>query len=177
MHDSNIVLNNGIPSPHINPVSLGQSVPARKPEQPAAADHRHLPHRPHRRVAAEHRQHAAIILSHGEVEVHRLQEPQLLLRSTGVHPLGAPDARRVRVRARSQPVVHHGDHAKHGAGRGVGGARDADGSRVAAADDVVEVEMEVAQLLLLLQLLGLLWCCFDKVVAIASFNIEEQEYE
>ncbi|KAK3437921.1 hypothetical protein EUGRSUZ_C02556 [Eucalyptus grandis] len=150
MEDINIVIYDGVPGLAVHRVRLCLCVPAGEPEEPAPADDGHLPHTGEHRVPAEHAQRAPVVLPLSEHVVLHHEQPNVVLRRQRVDTLGPPDLLGAHLGAFGQWVIDH-DHGPEPCGRRVGhlGLSDAHGGRVAPAHDVVEVEVEVAQLLLL----------------------------
>ncbi|KAF8035583.1 hypothetical protein BT93_C1574 [Corymbia citriodora subsp. variegata] len=150
MEDINIVLHDGVPGLAVERVRLCPCVPAGEPKGPAPADDRHLPHAGGHRVPAEHAQRAPVVLPLAEHVVLHHEQAEFVLRRQRVDPLGPPHLLGAHLGAFGQRVVDH-DHGAEPRGRRVGhlGLGDAHGGRVGPAHDVVEEEVEVAQLLLL----------------------------
>lgn len=149
MEHVDIVLHNSIPCLNIKRVSLGLTIPTCKPEKPAPAHDRHLPHGGKHRIPPQHAERAAIILPLLEHQVHHHQKPNLVLGCRGINPLGFTHELGARVGACGQRVVGHHDEPKSRGGLvGHLGLGDFHSSGLLAADNVMEVEVKVAELLL-----------------------------
>ncbi|CAN0879137.1 hypothetical protein LINGRAHAP2_LOCUS12873, partial [Linum grandiflorum] len=150
MENIDIILNNSIPSLKVKNPSLRLRIPSRKPEKPAAADHRHLPHRRHQGIPPQHTQRAPVILPFHKHKIKRHKQTHLRLRGRSINPLGPAHHLGRRLRPNSQWVVHHVCHAKACGGSVAGGGLGyRDCGRVGPVAGVVEVEVEVTELLLL----------------------------
>ncbi|CAN0879138.1 hypothetical protein LINGRAHAP2_LOCUS12873, partial [Linum grandiflorum] len=150
MENIHIILNNSIPSLDVENPSLRLRIPSRKPKKPAATDHRHLPHRRHHGVPPQHTQRAPVILPFHKYKIKRHKQAHLRLRGRPINTLGPAHHLGRRLRPNSQRVVHHGRHSKPRGGSVAGlGLGYRDHGRVGPADNVVEVEVEVTELLLL----------------------------
>ena len=120
-------------------------IPPRKPENTGAAYDRHLPLGRQHRVPAHHGQRAAAEPPLGEHEIEHHQIPLVAHIGQRVHPLSSAHHPRAQVRPHRQAIVDDQHLAKPvGVGARGGGPRHHHGRRFAAADDVVEVEVEVS---------------------------------
>lgn len=149
MEHVNVVLHDGVTSVEIQRVGLGVCVATREPERAAPANDGHLPDRIEHLVPSQQAQVASVIFPFHERQVHHHQQAQLVLGSRRVYSLGLAHELGLGVRPNGERIVHHhhGPERRLG-GVGHGGLRHPHGGGIAAADDVVEVEVEVAQLLL-----------------------------
>ncbi|KAH0452901.1 hypothetical protein IEQ34_017225 [Dendrobium chrysotoxum] len=147
MHDMDIILHDSVTVGEIKPNGPRQGIAPREAEEPAAADDGHLPHWVERRVATQYGEDAAVIHGH--------EEAQLLLGRPGVHALGPAHWLRLRVGAFGQKIVHYGYNSEERKGLAAGGRfGDWHCGGVAASDDIVEVEVEVAELFFELLFVG-----------------------
>ncbi|KAL9164868.1 hypothetical protein ABFS82_06G133500 [Erythranthe guttata] len=149
MEDIDIVLNNSNTSNlHVDLVSTCPSIPSSKSENAAATDDGHLPHGGEHRVPPQYTESATVELPLSKHIVQHHQKPQVVQIRRGVHPLRSSHNFGAYIRAKSQNVVDNLHKAESG-GRGVGdgGFGHSEGGWVAAPDNVVEVEVEVAELL------------------------------
>ena len=145
MQNVDIILNNSIQRFEVKEMSPRVHIPSREPEHAAAPDDRHLPHGREHRVPAQHAERASVEFSLQEGEIERHHEPRPAQVGRGVDPLRSPHDLGARVGAGGEGVVHqHHDAEAGGGGVGGGGLGHADGGGAAPADDVVEVEVEVA---------------------------------
>lgn len=144
--DIDVVLHTGVPRLDIKRPSPGLSVASSEAEQPTAAQDRQLPHRLEDAVPPENAQGAAVVLPGREGEVEDHQQRRLGLGGKGIDALGPAHGPRPQLWALSEGIVDH-DRGPEPGGRPLGGLGHPDRGGVGAAHDVVEVEVEVAQLL------------------------------
>ncbi|CAH9082413.1 unnamed protein product [Cuscuta epithymum] len=107
MQDVSIILDGGIASCDIRPVSLGLNVAPSEPEKPTAADDGHLPDLIEHQVPANYSEIAAIVLAFNESQIHDHQEPKLVLIRRNINPLCSSDALRARVWPDGKRVVDY----------------------------------------------------------------------
>ncbi|RDX65675.1 hypothetical protein CR513_55649, partial [Mucuna pruriens] len=144
MEHVDVVLHNSIPCLDIKRMSLGLSIPTCEPESPASSDDWHLPHGGEHRIPPQQAECAAIVLPFRECQ------PRLVLGRRSVNSLGLSDRFGSRLWARCQWVVgHHEESEKRGGIVGHLGLGHFDRGGLWATDNVVEVEVKVAELLLL----------------------------
>lgn len=149
MEHVHIVLHNSISGLQIKRVSLRLSVPTCEPESPASSNNWHFPHGGKHRIPPQQAQRAAVVFPFREDEVHYHQQARFVLGRRSVNALGLSHEFGSRLRAHRQWVVDHGyESEKRGGGVGGWGLRHSDGGGVWTADNVVEEEMKVAELLL-----------------------------
>lgn len=151
MENINVVLHHGVVGAVIHLVSPRLSIPTSKSEKPAAADDRHLSHGGGHRVPPQDAQITSVVLPFNKREIHNHQEPKFRLRRRGVQSLSSSQQFRPDFRPLRQRIVRH-HHRAEQSPRRVGRPRrrsdDQHRRGIPAAEDVVEVEVEVAQLLL-----------------------------
>jgi len=131
-------------------VSLRLSVPTCEPKKPASSYDWHFPHGGEHRIPPQQAQRAAIELPFRELQVHYHQQGRFLLGRRPVYSLGLSHEFGSGFGAHCQWVVDHRYESEKRGGRVGGlGLRHSDGGGVWAADNVVEEEVKVAELLLL----------------------------
>ena len=131
-------------------MSPGLSIATSKSEKPTAADDRHLPHPREYCVSSQDTETTAVIFAIHERKSQRHQESHFLLRRRCIYSLRSSYKLGAGFGSHSQRIVHH----KHRAEKrrrfvGHGSVGDFHGGGFCAGDDVMEVEVEVAELLCL----------------------------
>lgn len=122
---------------------------SRQPENAGAAEHRHLPVLVADGVVAHHAERAPVVGAAGEDEVERHEEAELVGGGVAGDPLGPAHDLRFGPGPDCEWVVYDGDEPEEGRRRGGGvGLSHRNGGGVLAADDVVEVEVELGHFLL-----------------------------
>jgi len=151
MEHVDVVLHYSIPSFEIKRVSLRLSIPTCEPKSAASSHDRHFSHGGENGIPPQQAQRAAIVFPFGEDEVHDHQQANFFLGRRSVNSLGLSDEFGSGLGAHGQCVVGHCYESEKRGGRSIGrvGFNHSNRAGIWAAENVVEEEVKVAQLLLL----------------------------
>lgn len=151
MVDVDVVFKDSIPSFDVQEVGLNLSVATCKAENAVATNNRQLSDFIKNLIPSQQTQITPIVLAFREAQVKHHQQPNLFLHHIRVRPLGLPHHLRIRIRAFGKRVIRHHHRPKKRLRRVCYRClRHSHRRGILPAQDVVEVEMKMGQLLFLM---------------------------